>query len=89
MLRPDVIHGNIPELCFDGGMTAYLYQNQIKVFDYPDWANTRREELRAHAEQIARDHGLEIEFIRKLDAFFIRRKPAIYAGFLVEARTGV
>ena len=64
-----VIHGNIPELCFDGGMTAYLYQHQIKIFDYPDWANTKRGELRAHAEQIARDNGLDIEFIRKLDAF--------------------
>jgi len=30
-----VIHGNIPLLCFDGGMTSYLYQNNIKIFDYP------------------------------------------------------
>ncbi|MDT3429179.1 hypothetical protein J2Z22_004779 [Paenibacillus forsythiae] len=36
-LRPDLIHGNIPVLCFDGGMTSYLFQNNIKIFDYPDW----------------------------------------------------
>jgi len=64
-----VIHGNIPVLCFDGGMTSYLYQNNIKIFDYPDWANTLREELREHAERIAKENGLEIEFIRKIDAF--------------------
>lgn len=64
-----VIHGNIPVLCFDGGMTSYLYQNNIKILDYPDWANGLREELREHAEHIAKENGLEIEFIRKLDAF--------------------
>ena len=39
-----IIHGNIPEFCFDGAMTSYLYRNNIKIFDYPDWAqrSTRR-----------------------------------------------
>jgi hypothetical protein len=64
-----IIHGNIPELCFDGGMTSYLYKNDIKIFDYPAWANSRREELREHAGQLAKENGLEIEFIRKIDAF--------------------
>jgi len=64
-----VIHGNIPELCYAGGMTSYLFQKSIKIFDYPEWANSHREELRKHAEQVANDNGLEIEFIRKLDAF--------------------
>jgi len=56
-------------LCFDGGMTSYLYQHNIKIFDYPDWANALREELREHAERIAKENGLEIEFIRKINAF--------------------
>jgi hypothetical protein len=64
-----VIHGNIPLLCYDGGMTSYLYQNNIKIFDYPDWANNLREELREHAEHIAKENGLDIEFIRKTEAF--------------------
>jgi len=59
-----VIQRIIPGLCFDGGMTSYLYQNNIKIFDYPDWANTLREELREHADLIAKENGLEIEFIR-------------------------
>ncbi|HSV31932.1 MAG TPA: hypothetical protein VLH40_07935, partial [Atribacteraceae bacterium] len=64
-----VIQGHIPGLCFDGGMTSYLYQNTIKIFDYPDWANALREELREHAVLIARENGLEIEFIRKIATF--------------------
>ena len=64
-----VIHGNIPVLSFDGGMTSYLYQNNIKIFDYPDWANALREELRECAEQIAKENRLGVEFIRKIDVF--------------------
>jgi hypothetical protein len=64
-----VIHGNIPELCFAGGMTSYLYSNNIRIFDYPNWANELRDEIRTHAEQIAKDNGLEIEFIRKFGEF--------------------
>jgi len=64
-----VIHGNIPGLCFAGGMTSYLYSNNIRIFDYPSWSNGLRDEIRTHAEQIATDNGLEIEFIRKIGDF--------------------
>ncbi|MFC4766998.1 MarR family transcriptional regulator, partial [Effusibacillus consociatus] len=77
-----VMHGNIPDLCFDGGMTSYLYKNNIKIFDYPEWANRHREELREHAERIAHDNGLEIEFIRKIDSF--RKDDRIQA--IIESR---
>lgn len=77
-----VIHGNIPDLCFDGGMTSYLYKHDIKIFDYPEWANNHREQLREHAEQIAKENGLEIEFIRKLDSF--RKDDRI--GAIIESR---
>lgn len=61
-----VIHGNIPDLCFAGGMTSYLYRNNILV---PKWANGLRDEIHTHAEQIADDNGLTIEFIRKIGEF--------------------
>ena len=41
-----------------------------------------RAEVRAHAEQIARDNGLDIEFIRKLDAF--RKDDRVQA--MIESR---
>jgi len=64
-----IIQGTLPGLCFDGGMTAFLYANNIRIFDYPQWAQTLRDELRDHAEQVAKNNGLEIEFIRKTGAF--------------------
>ena len=60
-----VITGTIPKICFAEGMTAYLYQQGIRIFDYPQWANGLREEIRTNAEKIASKNGLEIEFIRK------------------------
>lgn len=64
-----VIQGTLPGLCFADGMIAYLYANGIRIFDYPEWANGLRGELRSHVEQVATAHGLEIEFIRKIDDF--------------------
>lgn len=64
-----LIHGNIPELCFADGMTSFLYRNNIRIFDYPAWANELRDETRTHAEQIAKDNEQEIEFIRKVGEF--------------------
>lgn len=64
-----LILGNIPELCFAEGMTSCLYRNNIRVFDFPAWANELRDEIRAHAEQVAKDNELTIEFIRKIGEF--------------------
>jgi len=64
-----VIQGTLPGLCYDGGMTSFLNAHGIRIFDYPKWAQTLRDELRVHTEQIAKDNGLEIEFIRKVDDF--------------------
>ena len=60
-----VITGTIPRICFAEGMTGYLYEQGIRIFDYPQLADGLREEIRANAEKIASKNGLEIEFIRK------------------------
>jgi hypothetical protein len=62
-----VITGTIPGICYAEGMTSYLYANNIRIFDYPKWAEPLREEIRANAEQLAKKHGLKIEFIRRKD----------------------
>ena len=64
-----VVQGTLPDWCYNMGMTAYLYMHQIKIFDYPAFANNLRLELRDHAEHIAKENGLEIEFIRKVGGF--------------------
>jgi hypothetical protein len=50
-------------------MTGYLYRHNIRIFDYTDFAQPLRDEIRANAEAIAEANNLEIEFIRKSKAF--------------------
>jgi hypothetical protein len=42
-----------------------MYQNEVRIFDYPKFAEPFKETIRANAERIAKEHGIEIEFIRK------------------------
>lgn len=55
----------MPEISYSQGMTKYLYEKGIKIFDYPKFAEPFKETIRANAERIAKEHGVEIEFIRK------------------------
>ena len=64
-----VLMGTIPGLCYAEGMTRYLHAQQIRIFDFAEWAKPLREEIRQNAESLAAEAGLEIEFIRKLDDF--------------------
>ena len=60
-----VITGTIPTICYAQGMTGYLYSHEIRIFDYPKWAEPLREEIRLNAERIAKENELDIEFIRR------------------------
>jgi hypothetical protein len=60
-----VIHGNLPGLSFAQGMTSYLFSNNIRIFDYPRFAEPFRDKIRENAELLAEQNGLEIEFLRK------------------------
>ena len=50
-------------------MTGYLKANSIRIFDFPDFSQPLTEQVRANAQRIADENGIEIEFIRKLRAF--------------------
>lgn len=60
-----VITGTLPELSNSHSMTSYLYAQNVRIFDYPRFAEPYRNQLRENAEKIAKDNGIEIEFIRK------------------------
>ena len=64
-----ISQGTLPGWCYDQGMTAFLYARQIRIFDYPRFAQTLREKVRENAERIAEENCIAIEFIRKADAF--------------------
>jgi len=60
-----VLTGTIPGVCYADGMTSLLMQKGIRIFDYTDFVEPLREEIRANAEKVASDNDLEIDFIRK------------------------
>jgi hypothetical protein len=48
----------MPEISYGQGMTRYMYENGIKIFDYPKFAEPFKEAIRANAERIAKEHGV-------------------------------
>ena len=46
-------------------MTSYLRTSDIRVFDYPRFAESLRDLIRENAENLAKKSGVEIEFVRK------------------------
>ena len=60
-----LIFGTLPKICFAAGMTSYLYERQVRIFDYSRFAEPFRDQLRENAERLAAEAGLEIEFVRK------------------------
>jgi len=60
-----IISGTLPEISYAAGMTGYLYQNVVRIFDYPKFAEPFKETVRANAERIAKENDAKIEFIRK------------------------
>ena len=64
-----IISGNLHPLCYAKGMTGFLYCHGVRIFDYKEFALPLRDIIRANAEAIAKENGLEIEFIRKSNQF--------------------
>lgn len=60
-----VIQGTVPGICYAQGMTSYLNFKNIRIFDYPKFAEPYKNEIRNNAEKIAETNGLKIDFLRK------------------------
>jgi hypothetical protein len=60
-----LIFGTLPGICFAGGMTSFLFERRIRIFDYPKFAEPFRNRIRENAERMAAEADIEIEFIRK------------------------
>jgi len=62
-----VITGSLQHWCYARGMTHYLYEHGIRIFDYAKFAEPLRERIRENAEALAEADGLKIEYVRKKD----------------------
>jgi len=59
-----VITGSLYPFCYAQGMTHYLYQKGVRIFDYAKFAEPLRERIRENAEALAQANGVTIEFAR-------------------------
>jgi len=69
-----IIQGTLPKWCYAQGMTDYFYEHQIRIFDYPKWAEPLRDAIRQNMERIAAEEGIEIEFVRSKKSFRKERR---------------
>ena len=60
-----VITGTLPEICHAQAMSQFLTSRQIRLFDYTQWAEPLRGEIRQQAERLASEAGLAIEFVQR------------------------
>ncbi len=60
-----IIQGTLPDICYPGAITNFFFRSGIKIFDFKQWDSPMRDEINENAKSIARENGLEIEFIRK------------------------
>jgi hypothetical protein len=58
-----LISGNLQPLCYAKGMTKYLYDHDIRIFDYAKFAEPLRELIRANMQAIAQENKISIEFV--------------------------
>ena len=47
-----LIFGTLPKICYAEGMTSYLDAKQVRIFDYPKFAELFRDRLRENAERL-------------------------------------
>lgn len=60
-----VITGMIPDIGHAKAAARHLRENNVRLFDYPKWAEPFRHEIRENAERIAQENGVEIEYLRR------------------------
>ena len=62
-----LISGMLPDFGHPEAATRYLNKHHVLIFDFTRFAQELRDEIRANAERLAEEAGLEIEFVRKAD----------------------
>jgi hypothetical protein len=65
-----VIRGTLPSVCHAQVMGTTLDSRGIRLFDYAtEFAHPLREAIRAHAERVVGEEGVQLEYIKKPKAF--------------------
>jgi len=64
-----IIQGTLPGVGYAAGMTGYLKARGIRIFDFAKHTMPLTEAIRENAVRIAKEHDLQIEYIRKHKSF--------------------
>jgi hypothetical protein len=72
-----IVRGRLAEIDYAKGMAAYLRADGVRLFDFRQWANPLRDEIRNNTERLAQEHGIEVRFVRGNE-----RKETIVAEIL-------
>ena len=59
-----LIAGTLPEACYAGGMTSFLFKKGVRIFDYARFAEPLRDQIRTRATEVCADAGIKIEHVR-------------------------
>ncbi|MGH8523805.1 MAG: MarR family transcriptional regulator [Gammaproteobacteria bacterium] len=70
-----IISGSLPDICHARAATLWLHQHQIKIFDFPRFAQQLRDAIRDNAERLAQEAGLTIEYLK--NARTVRKEKRI------------
>jgi len=60
-----IVTGTLPGACYAKGMTAFLSARQIRIFDYPRFAEPLRDRIRDRAAELASAASVTIEHVAK------------------------
>jgi hypothetical protein len=60
-----IVTGTLLGACYAKGMTAFLSARQIRIFDYPRFAEPLRDRVRERAAELASAAGVSIEHLAK------------------------
>lgn len=75
-----VVTGTLPNVCYAGGMTNFLYAHNVRIFDYARFAEPLRERIRTRAQEVCAEADITIEHINKSHI----RKEDVVAKVLAE-----
>ena len=64
-----IVTGTLPGVCYAKGMTAFLSARQIRIFDYPRFAEPLRDSLTALAHILLGCNRRYLEYLSSLDDF--------------------
>jgi len=64
-----IVSGTAGNWGYAGGMSSFFYEKGFRIFDFAKIFKPLTEAIKANAEKIAVENGIEIEYIRKSGAF--------------------